>query len=160
MELPVRLLNDDATLPSRANEGDAGLDLHAALGVVIGAGERVSVPTGSVTSVTRTRSSPTSAPVPRCGDPAPLLGAAPARGEDGHEVGRPDRDRPETGVVDVQVGEPDVAAGLRHHPCDLLGVDGAADPQLHPGMCVVVGSHDRGELGRDQRRQPDDVQRA
>ena len=46
MELPVRLLNDDATLPSRANEGDAGLDLYACEPAILGPGDRASVGTG------------------------------------------------------------------------------------------------------------------
>ena len=44
--LPFRLLSPQATLPTRANEGDAGLDLYAAEAVRIGPGERRSVGTG------------------------------------------------------------------------------------------------------------------
>jgi dUTP pyrophosphatase len=39
-------LTEDAVLPARAHEGDAGLDLHAAEAVRIEAGERASVRTG------------------------------------------------------------------------------------------------------------------
>jgi dUTP pyrophosphatase len=39
-------LKDGATLPSRAHEGDAGLDLHACEAAHIGPGERWSVGTG------------------------------------------------------------------------------------------------------------------
>lgn len=46
MELPVSKLNDEATLPSRAHEGDAGLDLYACEAAHIGPGERWSVGTG------------------------------------------------------------------------------------------------------------------
>ena len=46
MELACRLLNDDATLPTRAHEGDAGLDLYAAEAATLGPGERASVGTG------------------------------------------------------------------------------------------------------------------
>ena len=46
MELPVRLLSDGATLPTRANEGDAGLDLYAAEPAILGPGDRASVGTG------------------------------------------------------------------------------------------------------------------
>ncbi len=46
MELPVRLLSDAATLPTRANEGDAGLDLYAAEPAILGPGDRASVGTG------------------------------------------------------------------------------------------------------------------
>jgi dUTP pyrophosphatase len=46
VELPVRLLSDAARLPSRAHEGDAGLDLHAAASATLGPGERASVGTG------------------------------------------------------------------------------------------------------------------
>ncbi|MDX6699669.1 MAG: dUTP pyrophosphatase [Solirubrobacteraceae bacterium] len=46
MRLPVRRLDAAATLPTRAHEGDAGLDLHAAEPARIAAGERASVGTG------------------------------------------------------------------------------------------------------------------
>ena len=46
MELNVRLLVPGAVLPIRADEGDAGLDLHAVEPAVIGAGERAAVGTG------------------------------------------------------------------------------------------------------------------
>ena len=46
MKLPVSKLNDEATLPSRAHEGDAGLDLYACEAAHIGPGERWSIGTG------------------------------------------------------------------------------------------------------------------
>ena len=46
MELPVAKLNPEAVLPSRAHEGDAGLDLCACEAAHIGPGERWSVGTG------------------------------------------------------------------------------------------------------------------
>jgi dUTP diphosphatase len=46
VELPVARLQDDAKLPSRAHEGDAGLDLYACEAAHIGPGERWSVGTG------------------------------------------------------------------------------------------------------------------
>ena len=46
MDLPCRRLTDDATLPTRANEGDAGLDLYAAEDATLAPGERASVGTG------------------------------------------------------------------------------------------------------------------
>jgi len=46
MELKVRLLTDTAKLPSRAHDGDAGLDLHASEPAHIGPGERWQVGTG------------------------------------------------------------------------------------------------------------------
>lgn len=46
MQLPVAKLRDDAVLPTRANEGDAGLDLYACEAAHIGPGERWSVGTG------------------------------------------------------------------------------------------------------------------
>ncbi len=46
MELPVARLNDAAVLPTRAHEGDAGLDLYACESAHIGPGERWSVGTG------------------------------------------------------------------------------------------------------------------
>lgn len=46
MQLPVAKLKEGATLPSRAHEGDAGLDLYACEAAHIGPGERWSVGTG------------------------------------------------------------------------------------------------------------------
>jgi dUTP pyrophosphatase len=46
MELAVRRLSESATLPSRANEDDAGLDLYAAEPATLAPGERASVGTG------------------------------------------------------------------------------------------------------------------
>lgn len=46
MELRVAKLVDEATLPSRAHPGDAGLDLYACEAAHIGPGERWSVGTG------------------------------------------------------------------------------------------------------------------
>jgi dUTP pyrophosphatase len=46
VELPVAKLKDGAVLPSRAHEGDAGLDLYACEAAHIGPGERWSVGTG------------------------------------------------------------------------------------------------------------------
>ena len=45
-ELQVRLLADGAQLPSRANPGDAGLDLHAAEAARLEPGERAMVGCG------------------------------------------------------------------------------------------------------------------
>ncbi len=46
MELPVAKLVPEAVLPSRAHEGDAGLDLYACEAAHLGPGERWSVGTG------------------------------------------------------------------------------------------------------------------
>ncbi|HEU5063437.1 MAG TPA: dUTP diphosphatase [Solirubrobacterales bacterium] len=46
MQLPCLKLKDDATLPTRAHEGDAGLDLYACESAHIGPGERWGVGTG------------------------------------------------------------------------------------------------------------------
>jgi dUTP pyrophosphatase len=46
VELRVAKLKEDATLPRRAHEGDAGLDLHACEAAHLGPGERWSVGTG------------------------------------------------------------------------------------------------------------------
>lgn len=46
MELPVAKLTENAVLPTRAHEGDAGLDLYACEAAHIGPGERWSVGTG------------------------------------------------------------------------------------------------------------------
>jgi dUTP pyrophosphatase len=46
MELRVARLKPEATLPTRAHEGDAGLDLYACEAAHLGPGERWSVGTG------------------------------------------------------------------------------------------------------------------
>jgi dUTP pyrophosphatase len=46
MQLPVQKLKDEAILPTRAHEGDAGLDLYACEAAHIGPGERWGVGTG------------------------------------------------------------------------------------------------------------------
>jgi dUTP pyrophosphatase len=46
VELRVRRLREEASLPRRAHEGDAGLDLQAAEAATIAPGERASVATG------------------------------------------------------------------------------------------------------------------
>ena len=46
IELPVRRLRDDATLPTHAYVGDAGLDLAACERYEVGPGERAVIPTG------------------------------------------------------------------------------------------------------------------
>jgi dUTP pyrophosphatase len=46
VELRVTRLREEATLPSRAHEGDAGLDLHSAEPARIAPGERATVATG------------------------------------------------------------------------------------------------------------------
>ena len=46
MKLACTKLSDEARLPTRANEGDAGLDLYAAEAATLGPGERASVGTG------------------------------------------------------------------------------------------------------------------
>lgn len=46
MELACTRLTDEATLPTRAHDGDAGLDLYAAEDATLGPGERTSVGTG------------------------------------------------------------------------------------------------------------------
>ena len=46
MDLPVAKLKEEALLPTRAHEGDAGLDLYACEAAHIGPGERWSVGTG------------------------------------------------------------------------------------------------------------------
>jgi dUTP pyrophosphatase len=51
MVLRFRILSDGAILPSRAHEGDAGLDLYASESAHIGPGERWQVPTGVAVEV-------------------------------------------------------------------------------------------------------------
>ena len=46
IDVPVRRLRPDATLPGRAYEGDAGFDLVACESAVLGPGERAVIPIG------------------------------------------------------------------------------------------------------------------
>jgi dUTP pyrophosphatase len=46
MNLRIARLDERARLPTRAHDGDAGLDLYALRDAVLGPGERASVPTG------------------------------------------------------------------------------------------------------------------
>ena len=46
VELPCQRLSDAATLPTRAHDGDAGLDLYAAEPAILAPSERISVGTG------------------------------------------------------------------------------------------------------------------
>jgi dUTP pyrophosphatase len=46
VDVAVHRLREDATLPSLAYDGDAGIDLAACEGVMLGPGERASVGTG------------------------------------------------------------------------------------------------------------------
>jgi dUTP diphosphatase len=50
-ELPVKRLHAEATLPRRAYEGDAGLDLAACERVELGPGERAVVSTGLAVAI-------------------------------------------------------------------------------------------------------------
>ena len=51
IELPVRRLRPDATLPARAYAGDAGFDLAACERVELAPGERAIVPTGLAVAI-------------------------------------------------------------------------------------------------------------
>ncbi len=51
IELPIRRLHEDATLPERAYSGDAGLDLSTCERVELGPGERAIVPTGLAVAI-------------------------------------------------------------------------------------------------------------
>jgi dUTP pyrophosphatase len=46
VELRTTRLRDDARLPTRAHDGDAGLDLYAADAATLGPGERAAIATG------------------------------------------------------------------------------------------------------------------
>jgi dUTP pyrophosphatase len=51
MEVAFRKLRDDAVVPARAYEGDAGLDLTACERTVLGPGERATVGTGLAVAI-------------------------------------------------------------------------------------------------------------
>ena len=51
MDLPIVKLKDEATLPTRAHDGDAGLDLYACEAAHIGPGERWGIGTGIAVEV-------------------------------------------------------------------------------------------------------------
>ena len=51
IELPIRRLRPDATLPARAYSGDAGVDLAACERIELGPGERATVPTGLAVAI-------------------------------------------------------------------------------------------------------------
>jgi dUTP pyrophosphatase len=51
VKLRYSLLRADAVAPSQAHGGDAGLDLHAAEGAVLGPGERASIGTGIAVAI-------------------------------------------------------------------------------------------------------------
>jgi dUTP pyrophosphatase len=51
IELPVTRLRDDAVVPARAYDGDAGLDLAACERVVLEPGERATVGTGLAVAI-------------------------------------------------------------------------------------------------------------
>jgi dUTP pyrophosphatase len=50
-DLPMKRLHDGATVPTRAYEGDAGLDLAAGERVELGPGERAAIGTGLVVAI-------------------------------------------------------------------------------------------------------------
>lgn len=51
IDLPIRKLRDDAVVPTRAYDGDAGLDLASCERVVLGPGERATVGTGLAVAI-------------------------------------------------------------------------------------------------------------
>src|SRR5881296_1174669 len=51
MELPFKRVRPDGTLPSPQHDGDAGLDLRAAIDATVKPGERVMVPTGVAVAI-------------------------------------------------------------------------------------------------------------
>jgi dUTP pyrophosphatase len=51
IEFPIRRLREDAVIPGRAYDGDAGLDLAACERMVVGPGERAVVGTGLAVAI-------------------------------------------------------------------------------------------------------------
>lgn len=46
LEIPVQKVNESATIPAYAHDGDAGVDLYAVADITVRPGERALVPTG------------------------------------------------------------------------------------------------------------------
>ena len=51
VELPFKRVRPEGALPSSQHDGDAGLDLHAAVDATVKPGERVMVPTGVAVAI-------------------------------------------------------------------------------------------------------------
>jgi dUTP pyrophosphatase len=51
IELPIKKLREDAVVPMRAYDGDAGMDLSSCERVELGPGERALVPTGLAVAI-------------------------------------------------------------------------------------------------------------
>ena len=51
MDLPFKRVRPEAALPSAQHEGDAGLDLRAAMNATVEPGERVMIPTGVAVAI-------------------------------------------------------------------------------------------------------------
>jgi dUTP pyrophosphatase len=51
MDLPFQRVRRDGQLPAAQHEGDAGLDLRAAIDVTVGPGERAMIPTGVAVAI-------------------------------------------------------------------------------------------------------------
>ena len=51
MELPFQRVRPEGRLPAAQHEGDAGLDLRAAIDVTVGPGERAMIPTGVAVAI-------------------------------------------------------------------------------------------------------------
>jgi dUTP diphosphatase len=51
MDLPFQRVRPDGQLPAAQHEGDAGLDLRAAIDVTVGPGERAMIPTGVAVAI-------------------------------------------------------------------------------------------------------------
>ena len=51
IELKIKLLDADVTLPRYQHEGDAGLDLASRVDLVLEAGERATIPTGIAVAI-------------------------------------------------------------------------------------------------------------
>ena len=82
IELPVRRLREDASLPVQAYAGDAGLDLAACDRHEVGPGERAVIPTGLALEIPDDVARPEVAV-----DPGRWLGWAGHVGETGAEPG-------------------------------------------------------------------------
>ena len=133
VELKFRLLMPGALLPVRANDDDAGLDLHAVEPAVIGAGERAAIGTGIAVEI----------PPGHAGLVLPRSGLALKHGIS--LVNAP-------GLIDCRLPGRDPGPAAEHRPGARLR--DRARPADRPAARRPVRGGDAGRGGRAQRHRP------